>query len=82
MPCAGSTVTIVECRPPWGEDVGPKWSEKPQARMKYDETSAAWTLYWFDRNSKAHHYDPVDPDQPISRILAEVEADPTCISWG
>lgn len=77
----GSTVTIVECRPPWGEDFGPKWSENPQARMKCDETSAAWTLYWFDRNSKAHRYDLVDPHQPISRILAEVEADPT-IFWG
>ena len=78
----GRTVTIVECRPPWHESLGPGWTENPQVRMKYDDTAAAWTLYWFDRNSKAHRYDLIDAHQPIQRILDEVEADPTCIFWG
>lgn len=78
----GKTVTIVECRPPWHEDLEPEWSESPQARMKYDETTRAWTLYWLDRNSKAHRYDLLDPDQPIARILEEIESDPTAIFWG
>ncbi len=78
----GRTVTIVDCRPPWSEDLGPGWSENPQARMKYDDESAAWTLYWFDRNSKAHSYDLIDPHQSIQKILDEVERDPTAIFWG
>jgi hypothetical protein len=78
----GKTVTILECRPPWSEDLGPEWDENPQARMKYDEATSAWTLYWFDRNSKAHRYDLIEPHQPIQRILDEVERDPTCIFWG
>jgi hypothetical protein len=78
----GLTVTILECRPPWREGPGPEWTENPQARMKYDETTKAWTLYWFDRNSKAHIYDLIDPHQPIQRILGEIESDPTAIFWG
>jgi hypothetical protein len=78
----GKTVTIVECRPPWPGEDGAGWSDLPQVRMKYDETSCAWTLYWFDRNSRAHRYDLIDPHQPIARILDEVDDDPTSIFWG
>jgi hypothetical protein len=78
----GATVTIVECRPPWREDFGPEWSENPQARMKYDAAQGAWTLYWFDRNSRAHVYDLIPPHQPIEAILDGIERDPTCIFWG
>jgi hypothetical protein len=78
----GNTVTIVECRPPWPAELGPEWSELPQARMKYDATTRGWTLYWFDRNSKAHLYDLIEPSQPVAAILAEVQRDPTAIFWG
>ena len=78
----GRTVTIVECRPPWAADQTTEWSELPQARMKYDEQTLGWTLYWFDRNSKAHRYDLLEADQPIARLLAEYDADPTGIFKG
>jgi hypothetical protein len=78
----GKTVTIVECRPAWPGEGGLGWSDNPQARIKYDETTAAWTLYWFDRNSRSHYYDLLDQHQPIQRILDEIERDPTCIFWG
>jgi hypothetical protein len=78
----GRTVTILECRPPWSEDLGPGWSENPQARMKYDAETSAWTLYWFDRYSRAHRYDLFEPHQPIQRVLDEIERDPTGIFWG
>ena len=78
----GRTVTIVERRPPWDSDLPRGWTEMPQARMKYDEKTHGWTLYWFDRNSKAHRYDLLEPDQPIERILAEYDQDPTGIFKG
>ncbi len=56
--------------------------ENPQARMKYDATTCGWTLYWFDRNSKAHRYDLVEPHQPVAALLDEIERDPTAIFWG
>lgn len=78
----GTTVTILECRPPWPGSSGTEWTENPQARMKYDASTKAWTLYWFDRNSRAHLYDLIEPHQPVRQILDEVERDPTCIFWG
>ena len=53
--------------------------ENPQARMKYDAETPGWTLYWFDRNSKAHLYEFLEPGQTITAVLDEVEDDPTCI---
>ena len=76
----GHTLTIVEVRPPWGGAA--EWMERPQARLKYDPHVEAWTLYWFDRNSRAHLYDLVAPHQPIERLLAEYDEDPTCIFKG
>lgn len=78
----GRTVTIVECRPPWDPTAGDGWDETPQARMKYDDQTHGWTLYWFDSNSRAHRYTLLDPHQPIDRVLAEYDADPTCIFKG
>lgn len=78
----GRTVTIVEHRPPWNLALGAEWTDTPQARMKYDEQTNGWTLYWFDRNSRAHLYDLLEPNQPIERLLAEYDDDPTCIFKG
>ena len=78
----GSTVTIVECRPMWSEEPNAEWVEQEVARMKYDAESERWTLYWFDRNSKAHRYEQLEPYRPIQRLLDEIEKDPTAIFWG
>jgi len=78
----GATVTIVECRPVWSSDPEAEWMELPQARMKYDAEERGWTLYWFDRNSKAHRYELLAANQPIARLLDEYDRDPTCIFKG
>lgn len=78
----GKSVTILECRPPWSEMVGPEWSERPLAQMRYDERTAAWTLYYADRNGRWHVYDLIEPHQSAPRLLDEIEKDPTCIFWG
>jgi hypothetical protein len=44
--------------------------------------SERWTLYCFDSNSKAHRYEPLEPYRPMSRLLEEIEKDPTAIFWG
>lgn len=77
----GAAVTIVECRPPWDGSPG-DWVEIPQARMRYDDGTRGWTLYWFDRNSRAHRYEFLDPDLPIQRLLDEYDDDPTAIFKG
>ncbi len=77
----GRSVTIVECRPPWREDLGPEWSRHGVAQMRYDVDTNLWTLYWADRNSRWHVFDPIDPAK-VGEILDEIELDRTCIFWG
>jgi Protein of unknown function (DUF3024) len=77
----GKTVTIVECRAPWREDMGLEWSRGGVARMKFDATTNEWRLYWMDSNERWHIYDLIAPG-PISEILREVEIDRTNIFWG
>ena len=77
----GKTVTIVECRPPWHEKLGPEWTRHGVARMKYDDDANEWTLYWADRNGRWHGFDLIDPGS-IDEILNEIELDQTAIFWG
>jgi hypothetical protein len=76
------SVTIVECRPPWREDLGPEWTRFPIARLRYTKARRSWTLYWRDRNLKFHLYDLVEPTSNIEDLLGEVDRDPTSIFWG
>lgn len=75
-------ITIVECRPPWGEDVGPEWTRFPVARLRFTRTTATWSLYWLDRNLRFHEYDLAPPTAHIDDLLSELDRDPTCIFWG
>jgi hypothetical protein len=49
--------------------------------MRYDVDTNLWTLYWADRNSRWHVFDPIDPAK-VGEILDEIELDRTCIFWG
>jgi hypothetical protein len=75
-------VTIVECRAPWREDLGPEWTKRGVARLRYTAKDAIWTLYWSDRNGRWHRYDPVGPTPDIRTLLDEVDHDPMGIFWG
>jgi hypothetical protein len=75
-------VTIFECRPPWREDFGPHWTRFPVARLRYTKARKEWAIYWRDRNLRFHLYDLVEPNPHVTRLLAEIDADPTCIFWG
>jgi hypothetical protein len=77
-----SSLTIVECRPPWREDYGPDWTRLAVARLRYVKARREWSLYWRDRHEKFHLYDEAAPTPSIQTLLDEVEADPTSIFWG
>jgi hypothetical protein len=76
------TVTIVETRPPWRDDLGPGWTRLPVARLRYWKARGVWSLYWSDRNSDFHEYDLIPPSRDVGDLIAEIEADPTAIFWG
>ena len=78
----GNAVTIVERRPPWREDFGPEWTAGPVARLRYTHKTAAWSLFWRDRNQKWHRYTRTGPFARVNVLLDEIEVDPTAIFWG
>jgi hypothetical protein len=82
MDVATRAITILECRPPWRDDLGSEWTRQEIARTRCANSTGAWTIYWPDRHSKFHRYEDLDPTPTIDRLLAEIDADPICILWG
>lgn len=77
----GNSVTIVERRPPWREDIGTEWSRLTVAQLRYED--GKWALYWSDRNSRWHPYEEqFEPTSDLAAALAEIDDDPTAIFWG
>ena len=52
-------LTIVECRPPWRQDMGTEWTRFPIARLRYTKSTKQWSLYWRDRHLRFHLYDRI-----------------------
>jgi len=77
----GNSVTIFDCRPPWQPNLT-QWSKAPVAQLRYKPATAAWTLYWADRNGRWHVYDDLPPDRPVQTLIDEIDDDPTAIFWG
>jgi hypothetical protein len=75
-------LTIVECRPPWREDMSAEWTRFPIARLYYTKATRQWCLYWRDRHLRFHVYDRITPSPRIDDLLQEIDRDPTAIFWG
>ena len=75
-------VTIIECRQPWRQGIGPEWTRYPIARLRYTHATNTWTLYWRDRNLRFHRYDQIEPSPQIDDLLREIDRDPTAIFGG
>ncbi|WAL49270.1 DUF3024 domain-containing protein [Rhodococcus pyridinivorans] len=75
-------LTICECRPPWREDLGPKWTRSPIARLHYIKKTGLWTLYWRDRNLTFHRYTSLAPSPHVQDLLDYIENSGDPIFWG
>ena len=75
-------LTIVECRPPWRNDMGAEWTRFPIARLRYTKAAKRWSLYWRDRNLRFHRYDQLPPSPRVDDLLHELDRDPIAIFWG
>ncbi|MGH3181425.1 MAG: DUF3024 domain-containing protein [Streptosporangiaceae bacterium] len=75
-------LTIVECRPPWREALGPEWTRFPIARLRYTKATRLWWLYWRDRHLRFHRYDQLAPSPHVDDLLREIDHDPIAIFWG
>lgn len=77
----GAKVMLVEQRPYW-KDASAEWIDSPVAQLRYHDDTNDWTLFWRDRNQRWHAYEPHPGSRSITRLLAEVDQDPTGIFWG
>lgn len=81
----GHNVTIVECRPPFLEELGPDWTELRVAQLRYlppPPTGGQWTLYWADRNDRWHPLPDLPPASGPGPLLATIDANPHGVFWG
>ena len=76
----GMAITLFEQRPDFMDKA--TWIKSDIARVRYSKTDGEWTLYFKDRNSKWHIYEPLPSTADFGRILREIQSDPTGIFWG
>ena len=76
----GNVITLIEERPHFRENH--RTMQNPIAQFRYSPTFHAWRLFWRDRDTKWHPYVGSVPSKTLVPLLAEVNADPTCIFWG
>ena len=78
----GSKVTLIEQRPLWSDPTQTTWVDSPLAQFRFDDQRNDWTLHWRDRNQRWHSYNQLPGARSLTRLLAEVDQDPTGIFWG
>ncbi|MCZ6691658.1 MAG: DUF3024 domain-containing protein [Planctomycetota bacterium] len=76
----GQDVILFEKRPHFRREG--EWTESNVAKFKFNRREGTWTLWWRDRNSKWHYYDPCPPSQRFEDLLEVVDRDPTGIFGG
>jgi len=75
-------ITVLECRPPWSEDLGDEWTRSPICRFRYTKSQRQWSLYWPDRNQKFHLHKSAEPTPHLIELIQVVCEDETGIFWG
>lgn len=75
----GDDVTIVEASR-FATDG--EWLRVPAALLRRDATTATWTLYCFDVESRPELFDEVPPGRPLEELLVVLDDDPTEVFWG
>ena len=78
----GSSITIVERRPPWNPAYGSEWSSMKIAQLRHDGDTRRWTLYSAGSDERWHRYEFARPAADIAPLLATLEEDATGIFWG
>jgi Protein of unknown function (DUF3024) len=79
----GNAITVVERRAPWSsETAGGEWTSVKVAQLRFDPSSARWSLHCSDRNGRWSPYERIRPSASVQPLLAAMEADPTGIFWG
>ena len=76
----GNDVTLIESRPGWKNKE--LWTKRPIARIRYEDTTLKWHLYWPRANGKWEKYPAFPPTNNLTKIVNEIEKDPHATFWG
>jgi hypothetical protein len=77
----GTTITVVERRPPSHPGLGPDWTRQRIAQLRFDPGASVWTLWHSDSHQRWHPYDlPAQSDVQV--LLDEMDGDPVAVFWG
>jgi hypothetical protein len=72
----GHDVTIFERRPHWNG--APGLAESGVAKLKFTAGTGKWRLLWQRADLKWYAYEPRSSSGELSKLVAEIDADP----WG
>ena len=78
----GSSITILERRPPWDPAYGSEWSSLKVAQLRYDAASRRWRLFSSGSDNRWHPYELAKPAPEVAALLLAIEQDRTGIFWG
>ncbi len=78
----GNTLTLVEERAPWDDEVDVDWTSSPVAQFRFQASSQLWALYSCDRNGRWGRFAETPPTADIAQLSHAVDLDTTGIFWG
>ncbi len=76
----GNQVTVTEGRSDPSLPQG--WTVDPIAQLRFNPDSTCWTIYFADRNSKWHRYEPAKPNRDFEQLVGVIDADLSGVFWG
>ena len=77
---SANAVVLFEERPRY--DRPSQWMRHDIVKFRWVATQREWRLFCQFRDLKWRLYEPRPSARDFATLLAEVEADPTCIFWG
>lgn len=75
-------ITVLECRPPWDDELGAGWTRLPVCRFRYTKAHKQWSLYWRDQHQKFHLHKMAEPTPHLTELIDFVRDDESGIFWG
>ena len=75
----GNRITLVESRPLF-IDPG-VMNDVNVAQFEFDPDRQIWTLYWYDRKNRRQPYPTGRNRDTFTKLISEVDTDPTGIFW-
>ncbi len=82
MDVTPTSVTIVECRPPWRPEYGAEWTRHRWHGSVTRRPAVSGRSTGKTGTRRSTCTTAFEPTPTVERLLTEIDADPMCIFWG